>query len=640
MGFVDSKTAAQVERQLATDLAGNEKLSNFGTFSAEHKLEDERALGIMEWEQKEYDGVGSITSHLDPEAGISTSAIETYESEIAGDASVAIDEGAVETEISGYALAALRVSKLVDAGAPLVAPTLLLGELVYLDITTGSNPLTHDVLKLFGSDDEPESHETTGLEGTGIKREKWVWVPGCSGKTVTQCVTYWRSEAGESRKVYLEWPQWYNGSWRIEASPPAPAAGAYFLAAETTETSNTFYTAAAAYSGGGAYGSHEQACDEQAAGWEPVEPGGGLIGWPMVVPHSTTIAASSEYFEHACLFHRSEPSEWREGHISREAQSITRSEEQMAVGLTRSHTPPEGARGIEGTPYESAGALREGVEALATHLEGEEPGHLGEMFDHATEGNEGKSTLPGAHTIPSCSGKTGTECDELMKADGFKHITLATLTWAEDTMELREERVTALSKAPGTLVDLDAAITITQNPSARTVAKKLEERPGPKSKPEPSKEEYDVIAERCLYLAAKGGVTESECANEPIFVSGNNTPETTKEDEKALEREPDWVGLHFVSKAEQMVTEGWYKSYEPCNVAAPEGKACHEFPFYTTEEAGWPKAGAKPAIEYVKTTDNSSQGGLLGAFQTNCSLSRGQKYLYAPQTATPSYYIC
>jgi hypothetical protein len=119
-------------------------------------------------------------------------------------------------------------------------------------------------------------------------------------------------------------------------------------------------------------------------------------------------------------------------------------------------------------------------------------------------------------------------------------------------------------------------------------------------------EAADDVATQCSFLHWRAGRSPSRCFSLPIFASGSDVDEATEHDLRAL----DSVGYvpWLLLNREQSSTKpgsGWQSTGGRCTPT--ELRACHEYPFFGTEQGG-PlayKRGPEPVIGLVLDADNS-----------------------------------
>lgn len=124
----------------------------------------------------------------------------------------------------------------------------------------------------------------------------------------------------------------------------------------------------------------------------------------------------------------------------------------------------------------------------------------------------------------------------------------------------------------------------------------------------------------------------------PIFFTSGDVPDVSQHDLTSIGNYPSWTALHYRPAANNPAPREWYNGYEPCNDRSDaEGEACHEFPYYSSEEGGFRVGDSKerPRTEFVPPGQNSSQGGRYNSIR-RCfnSTPAGQRRLLV--IATPS----
>jgi hypothetical protein len=166
------------------------------------------------------------------------------------------------------------------------------------------------------------------------------------------------------------------------------------------------------------------------------------------------------------------------------------------------------------------------------------------------------------------------------------------------------------------------------------------------SESELTKEEITDIAQRCLWYTAAAGDDASECTRVPIFLPGSDVKEPATTDLLAMASRPSWVRLNNESGAEKESKgekEGWYKTLEfTCLGTEGPEQACHEYPFYASEQGGPPgPSKPQPRIEWVNKVQNGSEGSKYSGFKSACELTGTHRaFLVVPVLAIPTTRLC
>ena len=134
----------------------------------------------------------------------------------------------------------------------------------------------------------------------------------------------------------------------------------------------------------------------------------------------------------------------------------------------------------------------------------------------------------------------------------------------------------------------------------------------------------DDVATQCTFLHWRAGKSPGRCASLPIFVSGSDVAEATEHDLGALAEVgyAPWLLLN----REQSSTkpgDGWQTTGGRCTPT--ELRACHEYPFFGTEQGG-PlayKRGPEPIIGLALREENSLQGTRYSQFISACTMKTG-----------------
>jgi hypothetical protein len=153
-----------------------------------------------------------------------------------------------------------------------------------------------------------------------------------------------------------------------------------------------------------------------------------------------------------------------------------------------------------------------------------------------------------------------------------------------------------------------------------------------------SQQQADEAANQCLFLVGRTAVNaEQECANLPIFASGDDVPEATIHDLEALASHYPWVRLNY-EFGETKPGAGW----QTCPGQQP-GQQCDEYPFFATLQGG-PSAIPTPHLKAINGIQNMSQGGKYGAFSQTClARQTGRPFLgipLPPAWGVPTLALC
>jgi hypothetical protein len=145
-------------------------------------------------------------------------------------------------------------------------------------------------------------------------------------------------------------------------------------------------------------------------------------------------------------------------------------------------------------------------------------------------------------------------------------------------------------------------------------------------------DETATVSDACVYQAAKANIDYHECETLPIFWTGRDLPDMAAADASSLAAYWPWTELSRATGKRS----GWYSSY----CSAPDGMACHEFPFLATDQGGpddQRQAGSPfPSLKPLDSGHNSQQGSFLGGFYSSCGLTAstdpwavpGSRFLY------------
>jgi hypothetical protein len=143
------------------------------------------------------------------------------------------------------------------------------------------------------------------------------------------------------------------------------------------------------------------------------------------------------------------------------------------------------------------------------------------------------------------------------------------------------------------------------------------------------------------------------CETEPIFITGDDTPEAFKHDLAPIAENPARVFLtHATSSEKPRPNPAWYNDDPICISAHASGLDCDEFPFWSTEQGmdGLHQLGYPSLAGVTGIGDNCLQGQRLGTFYHNplCfpadsvrdSAARNYIVVAAPLPFVPTIGIC
>jgi hypothetical protein len=120
------------------------------------------------------------------------------------------------------------------------------------------------------------------------------------------------------------------------------------------------------------------------------------------------------------------------------------------------------------------------------------------------------------------------------------------------------------------------------------------------------------------------GKHSGRCSSLPIFASGSDVAKATEHDLGALAQVGyvPWLRLNR-ERSRTKPGDGWQTTGGRCS--STELRACHEYPFFGTEQGG-PLAhlrGPEPIIGLVLREHNSLQGTRYSQFISACSMKTG-----------------
>ncbi|MFC4064633.1 golvesin C-terminal-like domain-containing protein [Actinoplanes subglobosus] len=154
-------------------------------------------------------------------------------------------------------------------------------------------------------------------------------------------------------------------------------------------------------------------------------------------------------------------------------------------------------------------------------------------------------------------------------------------------------------------------------------------------------EQAQYAAERCVDLARRGGAVPmygdyTPCLMVPIlFPTAFSANGAARNDEIAIQANPPWVQLRYVSGANEkkwtFKTKKWFEKVmygqTTCPTPRTSGMECDEFPFYTSEEGGawdfWTGGENSPLttrLAEVPEEENGDEGSMVGGMYTACKM--------------------
>jgi hypothetical protein len=106
--------------------------------------------------------------------------------------------------------------------------------------------------------------------------------------------------------------------------------------------------------------------------------------------------------------------------------------------------------------------------------------------------------------------------------------------------------------------------------------------------------------------------------------------EISDHDLEGIKRHPDWEVLEYADHPLTTTDRQWYNGETECDTSAralKPGRACHEFPYFSTSEGG-PAGGANfgAYLELLDYNKNRYQGILLSAFYRRCHIPQGDTF--------------
>lgn len=177
-----------------------------------------------------------------------------------------------------------------------------------------------------------------------------------------------------------------------------------------------------------------------------------------------------------------------------------------------------------------------------------------------------------------------------------------------------------------------------------------------------------LLAERCVALAAAAGLADQPCLSQPIFVPGAEAGEAAMHDAGVIQEVPAWFRLTYMSPADKGssgVPRTWYDAAAySANCGpnrGPRGVQCDEYPFYTTVEGGPQAFSQTPSVlKEVDSAHNMLEGialkkmhydpkcGMAASGSNTTSGSGTQPFLVVPAAVQvngafigpPSFHVC
>jgi hypothetical protein len=540
-----------------------------------------------------------------------------------------------------------------------------LGTLTYLDITTGSNPISEWI----DGDEAPSGSEPDASYTKPAENSRYIALPahaeGCSdGMYLSECLfsyelANWHRETGlgyfpegsemavcsEDGAHAVGWVcrsacnEADFGSWQ-------PAHSYFFL---QEEVEGEWWTGdfQAATSAQASADSQDVAAAEGCKwttgnAWEP-----SIAGYP---PLGLVIHDRAELLEGAW-------GEFDEECVAGESLVRVKSYDSPVVLVRRPSQMhlsfPKAGLHESGTYVNVGGDLITGAEGVTKAITGtaealkDDPNEDGigliDGGEHAKIGSK-LAVIPGTAEVPSCFGATATECKTKLAVAGFTATPeVEELTWKTADLDVEPEHVVNTTPGEGDYAEESQTIKITINPKP-TVANELAEKLITKNEKafEANEEEDEAaqilkarrIARQCIQDLMLDEQTQataiSECETLPIFISGDEVPTATQHDIEALDGYPAWIKLNYESSAakEGKVSRTWYTGLGGCSGTKPAESSCDEYPFYATQQGG-PEDSPEPSLKWVNEEDNSKQGSKYSGFVSACGMAARSATDYA-----------
>ena len=421
-----------------------------------------QVAGDVAWLDKLYAGASTTPA----DNILSNPTFTSEESNVVGQLTTATldaaPQGATEAAVGGQALDAAGSAGLLSGlGLPLTLAATA-GSLTYLDITTGSNPISVALFGTPATDGPAPSPSTAGSTTLSVNAERWsrYTMPaagscvGASGfpdgasatpGTIAQCPLVPAALAGKS--VYLLEAQpsygsacgWCSSTWYAIPNVFAADAGGYRPAVPFTWV--------------------EPGTSQNCGGSAPWY----LAGWPPAVPHAATIVGAElvnpQQWTLECRENNASAANGYQGTwVLAASAAIVRLATQVPTGFPR--TRPAGTTAASSAtphPLSDAAGLAAAIRALGATIGDANHTDLAGLFDQAAR----------TFQIPAPNlGETFAAYRARLQAAGFLgNITETVVSTANESPTAGPSAVFATDPAVGTAVGVSTAIDAKVNPA-------------------------------------------------------------------------------------------------------------------------------------------------------------------------------
>jgi hypothetical protein len=121
----------------------------------------------------------------------------------------------------------------------------------------------------------------------------------------------------------------------------------------------------------------------------------------------------------------------------------------------------------------------------------------------------------------------------------------------------------------------------------------------------------------------------------PVFISGQNTPETTQHIADAIAGGQPSTLTYLGSNSQLHHSRDWLDNDPRCQDA--QGRWCDEYPFASTAEGG---QANNSSLRLVPAREQQSQGGSLRQFYRRCNIVAGTKFKVATSRTARTHFVC
>jgi hypothetical protein len=469
----------------ASAVASDPTLTNLGTdlITTEQQLDFMRTVASIEELNTVY--AGGSADLLDSLGSGSWGLTGSQQANMAGQAAYYQQQeaDAVAAMADGSSTEALTAGELVDVAggtglldlgalglAGVAGGVLVAGTLAYLDITTGTNPISQGLVKLFGGEDPTPAH--TGANSLLPAGMRWQSLPVPT--TGNADMPYWTAytcpaPVGGHCYATLQSDPWSGGisiagNAEIPCTVDACVASGRVLV-EEVEYGTTWYVQPMDFTlhGGGLSTGPVDISDPAICGANGTM--NFFQGWPLTNPSAVQYYSATSVY--ACT---STGKPGADGY----AAIQTRRASAFHTGLPRGGTVPSGTPTTKAQPVLSHAGLFAAINNLNAHLGDGHHTHVVGLIDGSTHTQVGGATVtvPGTLTIPAPGAhELETDYAARVQSQGFTGtITRSNLTDATIDPTRGPSEVSSTAPAVGTSVDPATAITVFTNPDTAPAA--------------------------------------------------------------------------------------------------------------------------------------------------------------------------